>query len=126
MAIDNDYHLYYPKSMTNNEQEMLREKINAEINHLEKSLDGLTESSKPVEPDNAIGRLSRMEAINAKSISENSLVNLKNRIAKLKIALTKLSDTNFGICSVCEEPIPMGRLVLVPESSVCVRCAGRQ
>ena len=125
MAIDNDYHLYYPKSMTNNEQEMLREKINAEINHLEKSLDGLTESSKPVEPDNAIGRLSRMEAINAKSISENSLVNLKNRIAKLKIALTKLSDTNFGICSICEEPIPMGRLVLVPESSVCVNCAGR-
>ena len=111
--------------MTNNEQEMLREKINAEINHLEKSLDGLTESSKPVEPDNAIGRLSRMEAINAKSISENSLVNLKNRIAKLKIALTKLRASDFGICSLCEEPIPMGRLVLVPESSVCVNCAGR-
>lgn len=111
--------------MTDKEQEILEEKIKAEIKHLEKSLGGLTESSKPVEPDNAIGRLSRMEAINAKSISENSLINMKNRIAKLKIALTKLTDPNFGICAECEEAIPMGRLMLVPESTVCVNCAGR-
>lgn len=111
--------------MTEAEQDILREKITSEVAHLEKSLIGLEESSKPVEPDNAIGRLSRMEAINAKSISENSLINMKNRVAKLKIALTKLGNPNFGICTECEEPIPMGRLVLVPESPVCVNCAGR-
>ncbi len=111
--------------MVKEEQEILREKINGEIARLENSLTGLEESSKPVEPDNAIGRLSRMEAINAKSISENSLINMKNRIGKLKVALTKLSNSDFGICTECGEPIPMGRLVLVPESPVCVNCAGR-
>lgn len=111
--------------MNKEEKDTLQEKIRKEILNLEKSLSGLEESSKPVAPDNAIGRLSRMDAINAKSISENSLINIKNRVAKLKIALTKVDEPDFGICVECEEPIPMGRLILIPESLVCVNCAGR-
>ena len=109
--------------MDSNQKEILKSKIEKEITSLERTLISLKETSKPVEPDNAIGRLSRMDAINAKSISENSLINMKNRIGKLKIALTKIDNEEFGICTECEEEIPMGRLLLVPESAVCVNCA---
>ncbi|MFW5871824.1 MAG: TraR/DksA family transcriptional regulator [bacterium] len=97
------------------------ENLNAEIAKLE-------ESSRPVSPDNAIGRLSRMDAIERKSINESSLVRAKDRKEKILKALKQI-DTNedFGLCSICDEEIPIARLMAVPESSICINCAeGRE
>ena len=66
-----------------------------------------------------------MEAISAKAVSENALANTKNRLSKLKVALTKLNDPEFGLCAECGEAIPHKRLLLVPESIMCVKCAER-
>ena len=58
-----------------------REKLK---NHIKEKIEGLKENIKsyqlltqPISPDNAIGRLSRMEAINSKSINEAALDNSK-------------------------------------------------
>ncbi|UCE72496.1 MAG: hypothetical protein JSU99_04080 [Nitrospiraceae bacterium] len=56
--------------MTDEDRQKLKEKILQEIDSLKVNIQSLEESSKPVSPDNAIGRLTRMEAINAKSIHE--------------------------------------------------------
>jgi len=81
-------------------------------------------SSMPVEPDVAIGRLTRMDAIGAKHISEASLASARNRLARLERALRRIdTDPDFGLCSGCEEPIPLKRLIVMPESPLCVRCA---
>ena len=74
-------------------------------------------------PDNAIGRLTRMEAINSKSINEAALNHAKQTLSKMERALMMIDNPDFGLCRECEEPIPLGRLMIVPESDLCVQCA---
>jgi DnaK suppressor protein len=38
-------------------------------------------------------------------------------------ALTMIDDPDFGLCHECEEPIPFARLMIMPESDLCVKCA---
>jgi DnaK suppressor protein len=76
-----------------------------------------------VEPDNAIGRITRMEAINSKNMNEAALVKSTNTLDKLHRCLKKTDDPDFGYCMNCEEPIPYKRLLIMPEASLCVPCA---
>ena len=111
--------------MTKEDKEKLEIIIIAEKNKLLTNIQSLVEGSKPVAPDNAIGRLTRMDAINAKSINEANLNSARVKIAKLERALEKLDDPEFGTCAICEEPIPIGRIMLMPETTVCVQCADK-
>lgn len=105
------------------EKERIRKKIVAAITTTEGDIASLIELTKPIAPDNAIGRLSRMEAINSKSINEAALATARQKLAKLKYALTKIDEPEFGLCLECGEPIPVGRVMIVPESPLCVNCA---
>ena len=109
--------------MTEIEREEIRKAIASQMAEIRENLAAHKESSKPVEPDNAIGRLTRMEAINAKHISEATLENARARLARLENALKRLDTDDYGICSMCDEEIPFKRLMLVPESTRCVSCA---
>jgi DnaK suppressor protein len=46
--------------------------------------------------------------------------------ARIERALGKLEEGTYGICDVCGEPIPPGRLKALPESVLCVACAKLQ
>lgn len=46
----------------------------------------------------------------------------KRRISALKEALSRLEEGSFGKCCECEEPIPEKRLMVSPESMLCIRC----
>ena len=109
-----------------NEQERaeLKQKIVEEIEIQKHLIESFEETSKPVAPDNAIGRLTRMEAISSLGISEASLNSAKVKLAKLEKALEKIHLPEFGVCVRCSNSIPQGRIMLMPESTVCVNCAG--
>ena len=79
--------------------------------------------SQPVSPENAIGRVSRMDAINNKSIVEAALRESEKKLIKLKLVQKNLNKISFGICSKCKSNIPIGRMLLKPESQHCVNCA---
>lgn len=108
--------------MTDQERKEIRMAMGAQIEEIRSMLASHKESSKPVEPDNAIGRLTRMEAIGAKQISQASLDNSRARLGRLENALKRLDTTDYGICSMCEEDIPIKRLMLMPEATRCVAC----
>ena len=76
-----------------------------------------------MEPVVAIGRLTRMVAISAMSIREANLASARNRLMRLENALRRIDTEEFGVCTECDEPIPIKRLMLLPESTRCVRCA---
>ncbi|MDX1627113.1 MAG: TraR/DksA C4-type zinc finger protein [Fulvivirga sp.] len=101
----------------------LKEKIEEEIASTREDISALKDQSSPVSPENAIGRISRMDAINNKSISEASLRQAEEKLSKLETALAKVDQDNFGICIRCGQPIPAGRLMLLPHSTTCVKCA---
>ena len=112
--------------MVQEDKERLRKHIRQELEALKKDIAALKKSSEPVSPDNAIGRITRMEAINSKSISEASLRNAEIKRAKLKRALDMVDDADFGLCAECGESIPFKRLMIMPEAILCVGCAGRR
>jgi DnaK suppressor protein len=109
--------------MTEKERNELKLKIVASISDTERDISELEELTKPIAPENSIGRVSRMDAINNKSINEAALTQARIKLDKLQFALDKCSEPNFGTCRRCGNPIPMGRLILMPESLFCVGCA---
>lgn len=74
-------------------------------------------------PDDSIGRISRMDAINNQAVVQASLRQAKAKLAKLLHGLSSIDEPNFGKCKRCGRDIPPMRLVLMPESPFCVRCA---
>ncbi len=111
--------------MTREELQALKSKIKAMITKSESDIKDMEAMTQPISPENAIGRISRMDAINNKSVIEAALRNKKRKLYKLKIALANVDEEGFGICSNCKKPIQQGRLILMPESNHCIRCAGR-
>ena len=79
--------------------------------------------SGPVEPDDAIGRITRMDAINNQSVTEASLRQAKERLKNLNLVLERLGTDQFGLCLKCGGEIALKRILFRPESQLCIRCA---
>ena len=109
--------------MNSDERQELKRKIAEAIEAQKTLIASLRETSKPVAPDNAIGRLSRMEALSDRAVSEASLNAAQTKRSRLETALDKIDQPDFGICVNCENPIPTGRILLMPEATRCVPCA---
>jgi DnaK suppressor protein len=101
----------------------LREKIQTLIEKFEKEMTQMEDATKPISPENSIGRISRMDAINNKSVMEASFRSKREKLAKLKMALKKVGEPGFGLCKHCGRTIQEGRLMFMPESDRCVKCA---
>jgi len=111
--------------MNAEQREIFRQKIEAKIDSTNEEVNELKELTKPISPNDAIGRVSRMDAINNKTINEAALRKAETKLKKLNHALTKIDDPEFGKCASCGLEIQEGRLLLMPESNKCVRCAAR-
>ncbi|RMF00799.1 MAG: TraR/DksA family transcriptional regulator [Bacteroidetes bacterium] len=101
----------------------IRTQIEQEIAKTKQKIIDYEEMSSPISPDDAIGRVSRMDAINNKSVTEAALRQAKDKLGKLEYALQHLDDDKFGQCRRCGNAIPVMRVVLMPESPYCVHCA---
>jgi DnaK suppressor protein len=109
--------------MTKEEIKKIELLIKEEIDKVIPTIENYKELAKPIAPENAIGRISRMDAINNKSVNEAALKKAEQKLKNLKIALSNIHDPNFGICSKCHLKIPIGRIMLMPQSRFCVNCA---
>ncbi|WP_298893386.1 TraR/DksA C4-type zinc finger protein [uncultured Psychroserpens sp.] len=101
----------------------VKQTILEEISKTEASIEHYKELTKPISPNDAIGRVSRMDAINNKSVNEASLRQAEIKLNNLKRVWSKIDDTDFGLCLKCKQQIPVGRILIRPESLLCVNCA---
>ncbi|MDO5971952.1 TraR/DksA C4-type zinc finger protein [Flavivirga aquimarina] len=104
-------------------QDAVKIKLLEEISRTEKAILDYKELTKPIAPDVSIGRVSRMDAINNKSVNEASLRQAEIKLDNLKRVLDKFGTQDFGICLKCKQPIPVGRILIRPQSLLCVNCA---
>ncbi len=100
-------------------KELISKKIKQTIEHI-KELEDLT---RPVAPDVAIGRVSRMDAINNKSVNDAALRQAREKLHKLQHAMDRIDHPSFGVCARCSGQIPLGRILVIPESIYCIRCS---
>ncbi len=106
------------------EKKKLKEIIVSRIEETKEEIEKLKELVKPIPLDASIGRVSRMDAINNRSINESALREKEQELKKLKRALENSEKENFGICTRCGNEIPFGRLEYMPHTTRCVNCVG--
>lgn len=101
----------------------LKKKIVEAIKLEKEKLEDLKEVTKPIAPENAIGRVSRMDAINNKGVNDMAKRQSEFKLSKLQNALVKINQEGFGSCTQCGNCIQEARQMLMPEVSLCIQCA---
>ena len=71
----------------------------------------------------AVGRLSRQDALLSQSMARATQLRRNAQRAALAAALQRLDAGEFGYCDDCGEDIAPGRLRLDPTARLCVDCA---
>ena len=70
--------------MTPEEKKQIIEKLQLEKKKIISRISELKELTKPISPSDAIGRISRMDAINNKSVNEAALVSAKSKLRNIE------------------------------------------
>ena len=109
--------------MTPDDLKQIRQRAERKKADLEERIQEYRELTKPIPPSEAIGRVSRMDAINNRSVNEAALRQLETELEGLIKAMDRMRDEKYGKCLRCGEDIPTGRLMLMPGATRCVRCA---
>ena len=110
--------------MNKEELEEIKNKIDTEINNTKISIKSYKNLTKPISPENSIGRVSRMDAINNKSVIEEVLRKTEDKLTELiqtKYQIEKGED--FGKCIKCKKAINIKRLLIMPYVKKCIQCA---
>jgi len=70
--------------------------LNAELEKTRATIAELRDLTAPVAPDEAIGRISRMDAINNKAINEAALRKPEEKLAQLERMQRHVDEPGFG------------------------------
>lgn len=76
----------------------------------------------PVSLDEPIGRLSRMDAMQAQQMAQAQRRRDQSRLQIVKAALARIRGGTYGECLRCGETVSYERLRLAPESPLCLSC----
>ena len=108
--------------LTDEQVEELRLRLEALRDELEGLLTATRDATRPVDLDEPIGRLTRMDAIQQQSVSAANRRSHDLRLRQVQQALRLVERGDYGLCRRCEEPIGYPRLAARPESPYCLEC----
>lgn len=109
--------------MNEKEINLVKKQIESEIQKTKENIADYKETTAPIAPENAIGRLSRMDALNNKSVVEAALRKAEEKLKNLEYLISQVEKADFGKCKRCNKDIPIQRMLFVPQSAFCVHCA---
>ena len=109
--------------MTDTEIQEMKErllKLKADLRAIEESG---REAARPVQLDQAsVGRLSRMDAMQAQSMALAASQRREAQLARIAGALRRMESGDFGYCFVCGKDIGLDRLRFDPTTTRCIGC----
>jgi len=111
-----------PEDLTIAERQELRATLERLEKALSSTLDLSAEEAKPVDLETPIGRLSRIDAIAQREISQAGRRQQVHELAQVRAALNVVDDEEFGLCRICDEAIEFRRLAARPFVVICLRC----
>ena len=110
-------------TLTENERAEIRGLLEALQSELEGRVKISEDQAQPVDLDEPIGRLSRMDAIQMQQMALAGLSREQQRYVLVRRALVLVDTEDFGSCLSCKQPIGIDRLRFQPEVLICIRCA---
>ena len=90
---------------------------------IQTTLEGSKETSGVVELDTAIGRLSRMDAMQNQQMALELRRRQEQQLQRIANALKRMDQNRYGLCGRCKQPIAEERLEISPDVVMCVKCA---
>ncbi len=82
------------------------------------------EDSAVVELDQTmVGRLSRIDALQGQAMAEEVKRRRDNELWRIKAALSRMDEDEYGYCLNCGDDIDEKRLDLDPSITLCAKCA---
>ena len=81
--------------MNQDEKDEFKEKATEEIARLADDIKHLENDTQPISPDVSLGRLTRMDAIQNKSVAEANLNAARSRLKRIESRLQKLDSPDF-------------------------------
>ena len=109
-------------ALTSEQIDELRRGLLSLRDELSRDLDGSVKAAEPVDLDQPIGRLSRMDAIQQQEMAQATREGAKLRLKQVETALRRIESGEFGLCLECEDDIGYARLTARPEALLCVNC----
>ena len=101
-----------------------RQRLETLLGELGEQAEMAGDSAGVVELDQArVGRLSRMDALQAQAMSRESQRRRSETRARVRAAIVRIDRGEYGDCAECGEPIPPGRLEIDPAAALCLGCA---
>jgi DnaK suppressor protein len=100
----------------------LTSKLVALRSTLQEELASLSESARPVDLGEPIGRLTRIDALQQQQMAMASRDRIRNRLQAIAAALRRIDTGNYGECLRCGEDVEPGRLEARPETFLCRSC----
>ena len=91
------------------------ERIKANIGKARNEIELMRNQSPTDEGDYAV-------LINDSSIEDTLIGKQLQELKEIELALDKISQGNYGICEMCEEPIGIDRLKVKPFAKFCISC----
>ncbi len=86
--------------------------------------DAAMDARKPVELDQqSVGRLSRQDALQQQAMANAQEARRIAELRKIKGALKRIDEGEFGWCAECGEAIDARRLDIDPTAMQCAPCA---
>lgn len=109
--------------MNKAEVELIREKLLKLKTELQELEEAFKTSSAPVELDQAkVGRLSRMDAMQAQQMALEAARRRQQQLVKIEGALRRIESGEYGYCFICGEEIDVRRLSVDPTNTRCMKC----
>ena len=103
--------------------ERLRKQLEHMESELREAVENKTESTAPVQLDTAIGRLSRMDAIQSQQMALGLKARQQQALTRVRNALQSMGTGAYGQCRRCKGAIAIERLEAQPDAVLCVKCA---
>lgn len=101
-----------------------RRRLEASLRELVQPTDAATEAGKVVTLDQqSVGRLSRMDALQAQAMAQETERRRMLNVRKVEAALVRLEEGEYGYCTVCGAIIRRERLDLDPAAATCIEHA---
>ena len=109
-------------ALSDEQAEELHAKLIALRDELAHGLEASVDAAKPVELDQPIGRLSRMDAMQQQEMAQATRQAAELRLKQVEMALRRIDSGEFGLCLECEDDVGYARLSARPEALLCVNC----
>lgn len=110
--------------MNSQDLSVFRKLIAQRIAELDEGSDAGRNARSVVELDQqAVGRLSRMDALQNQAMAKAQQTRRDIEKRRLHLALRRMDEGEYGYCDTCGEDLPQGRLRIDPAATLCVSCS---